>query len=71
MKWQYDAVECRVKENLQKFLNTWGKNGWELIHVMENEGKGYYTLVFKRPITKEEEMAAVDEEIEQELNKNQ
>lgn len=54
-KWEYKAARGsggtgHVLEEMNRFLNQMGQEGWELVTTSEFEGE--VTLFFKRPLAK-------------------
>jgi hypothetical protein len=50
IKWEYKIVVCAIHD-LQRTLNFYGKEGWELCGAPDLEDNGMAYLTFKRPIS--------------------
>lgn len=54
--WEYQVLTIGSvfgtrDEHIQQTLNTWGEQGWEVIHVYTPSQSGKVTIVAKRPLT--------------------
>jgi len=53
-KWQYSTLRTKLNRNvdfdeeLQKILQDYGMQGWELVQVLEPKADGRCHLLFKR-----------------------
>lgn len=55
-KYEYSVksiLKEKSKENLEKFLNKAGEEGWELVLSEDSTNESYRNYIFKRQIKKE------------------
>lgn len=56
MIWEYKSIFLSTIRHvqLQDWLNTYGKESWELVFILDKKGGDYHQLIFKRPISNTE-----------------